>query len=278
MKSVPNGAESGTELQESGTDCESNGTDCTGFGLKCAQMDGIGRITLARPETHNALDQDAMRALTTTLNTWQNSGLRALILTGEGKSFCAGASLGDVAGSDWAENPLTTLCDTLETFPAPTVAALNGGVYGGGVEIALACDFRIGVRGMKAFVPPAKLGIHYEPAGIRRAMDRLGAQVTRRMFLLADTFSDEDLARVGFLDDLVAGEELGGAAETLATRIAGLAPLAVQGMKRTIVELSRGTLDEAAARERVVACFASEDHQEGLAAFREKREAVFKGG
>ncbi len=89
-----------------------------------------------------------------------------IVLTGTGRSFCAGAALGDVAGSDWSDNPLTRLCDTLEAFPCPTIAALNGGVYGGGVEVALACDFRVGVIGMKAFVPPARLGIHYEPAGI----------------------------------------------------------------------------------------------------------------
>jgi enoyl-CoA hydratase/carnithine racemase len=93
--------------------------------------------------------------------------LCALVLTGRGRSFCAGAALGEIAGADWTDNPLTRVCDALEAFPAPTVAGLNGGVYGGGVELALACDFRVGVQGMRVFVPPARLGIHYEPAGIR---------------------------------------------------------------------------------------------------------------
>ena len=119
--------------------------------------------------------------------------LRALVLTGRGRSFCAGAALGDVGGADWTDNPLTRLCDALEAFPLPTVAGLNGGVYGGGVELALACDFRVGVTGMRAFVPPARLGIHYEPAGIARAIDRLGSQAARRLFLLAETFDAEAL-------------------------------------------------------------------------------------
>jgi enoyl-CoA hydratase/carnithine racemase len=242
------------------------------------RIDGvIGRITLDAPAAHNALDQAAMRRLTALLDDWVGRDLRALVLTGRGRSFCAGAALGDVGAADWTENPLTRLCDRLEDFPAVTVAALNGGVYGGGVELALACDFRVGVTGMRTFVPPARLGIHYEPAGIRRAIDRLGSQTTRRMFLLADTFDDAALLAAGFLDHLVAPEALEAKALEIADTAAALAPLAVQGMKRTIVELSRGTLDPEVARARIAACFASTDHAEGLAAQREKRPPVFRG-
>jgi enoyl-CoA hydratase/carnithine racemase len=237
----------------------------------------VGRIVLNRPEAHNALDQAAMRDLSAVFAGWAGAGLRAVVLTGTGRSFCAGAALDEVGTADWSENPLTALCDAVEDFPAPVVAALNGGVYGGGVELALACDFRIGVEGMRAFVPPARLGIHYEPRGIARAVDRLGSQAARRLFLLAETFGDADLARVGFLDRLVAADRLEGEAAAMAGTLAGLAPLAVQGMKRTIVELGRGTLDVAMARARVAACWASADHAEGLAAQREKRPPVFRG-
>lgn len=244
-----------------------------------ATLEGrIGRIVLNRPETHNAIDRASMQDLVSLLDNWTHAkDLRAVILTGTGRSFCAGAALGDVAGADWTENPLTRLCDALEDFPAPTVAALNGGVYGGGVEMALACDFRIGVTGMRAFVPPARLGIHYEPGGIRRAIDRLGSQTARRMFLLAETFDAEALLARGFLDHLVAPEALEAKAGQLAETLVALAPMAVQGMKRTIVELSRGTLDTEAARGRIAACFASADHAEGLAAQRERRTPRFDG-
>ena len=218
-----------------------------------------------------------MAQIVSVLDEWEAMDIRAVILTGTGKSFCAGALLAEVAGEDWGENPLTALCDRVEAFKAPTICALNGGVYGGGVELALACDFRIGVKGMKMFVPPARLGIHYEPAGIRRAMDRLGAQMARRVFLLAERFGDEALLDAGFLDELVEPDALESAAQEMAEELAGMAPLAVQGMKRSIVELSQGTLDEAAAKERIATCFASEDHHEGLAAQAEKRKPAFKG-
>jgi enoyl-CoA hydratase/carnithine racemase len=238
----------------------------------------VGRVTLNRPEAHNALDQAAMRELTALLADWAARGdLRALVLTGRGKSFCAGAALGDVGAADWSDNPLTRLCDALEAFPAPTVAGLNGGVYGGGVELALACDFRVGVTGMRAFAPPARLGIHYEPAGIRRAIDRLGSQAARRMFLLAESFDAEALLSMGFLDHLVAPEALEAKLAELTGTLAGLAPLAVRGMKRTILELGQGRLDAQAARARIAACFASADHDEGLAAQRERREPRFTG-
>jgi enoyl-CoA hydratase/carnithine racemase len=238
----------------------------------------VGRITLNKPEAHNALDRSEMTRMAELLADWSGrEDLRVIVLTGTGKSFCAGASLGEVAGGDWTENPLTKLCDTLEAFPIPTIARLNGGAYGGGVELALACDFRVATTGFKAFVPPARLGIHYEPAGMRRTIDRVGAQMARRMFLLAERFEAEDLRAAGFVDYLVQTGELDARVDELVAVLSSLAPLAVRGMKRTIVELSRNTLDREAARERIATCFASEDHAEGLRAQAEKRPPVFSG-
>jgi enoyl-CoA hydratase/carnithine racemase len=238
----------------------------------------VGRITLNRPDAHNALDRADIARMAEILAEWAlRDDLRVVVITGNGKSFCAGAALGDVAGTDWTENPLTRLSDAIEAFPAPTICRLNGGVYGGGVELALACDFRVAATGVKAFVPPARLGIHYEPAGIKRAMDRMGAQAARRIFLLAERFEAEDLLAMGFLDFLVQTGELDAKLDELTEILSSLAPLALRGMKRTIVELSRGCLDTAAARERVAACFASADHAEGLRAQNEKRPPMFEG-
>ncbi len=237
----------------------------------------VATVVLNSPATHNALTQAAMSDLTGVLRGWAETPPRALILTGTGRSFCSGASLADVAQADWSDNPLTRLCDTLEDFPAVTVARLNGGVYGGGVELALSCDFRVGVRGMKAFVPPARLGIHYEPAGIRRMIDRLGSQTARRMFLLAERFDDRMLLEAGFLDHLVEPDELDAKVDELTGTACGLAPLALRGMKQTICEIAHGTLDAAAARHRVSHCLASRDHAEGVAAMAEKRNPNFTG-
>ncbi len=236
-------------------------------------------ITLDRPAKRNALEVADLEAFAGALATAHGApGLRVLVVTGAGdKAFCSGVALGDVAGQDWSDNPLTALCDGLEQFPLPTICALNGGVYGGGAEIALACDFRIGVEGMACFVPPARLGIHYEPAGIARAMRVLGAQATRRLFLAVETLDAPALLAAGFVDRLAAPDRLAAETDALAERLAALAPLAVQGMKRTIVELAAGRLDEGAARARIAEAWASDDLREGLAAMREKRAPVFTG-
>ncbi|HIP24189.1 MAG TPA: enoyl-CoA hydratase/isomerase family protein [Rhodobacteraceae bacterium] len=243
-----------------------------------ATLEGhIGRITLNRPEAHNALTKAAMGEIQAALEGWANSDIRAVIITGVGRSFCAGASLDELGDGDWDTNPLTPLCAAVEGFKAPVIAALNGGVFGGGVDLALACDFRIGVQGIKMFVPPAKLGIHYEPEGIARAVQRLGAQMARRVFLLAEKFEGEALLAHGFLDDLVAPDTLESRTNELAEILANLAPMAVQGMKQTILETSQNRLDIDAAKARVRACFASNDHAEGLSAMREKRPPNFIG-
>ncbi len=233
-------------------------------------------ITLNAPARHNALDRPSIAALIQVLNQLPTD-TRVVILTGSGKSFCAGAALGDVADSDWTENPLTGLCDRLEALPYPTICALNGGVYGGGVEVALACDFRLGVDTMRAFVPPAELGIHYPPQGLARAERLLGLQVTRRLFLLAERFDAPALATVGFLDQVMPPDDLDKATIALAQKIGALAPLAVQGMKQSLYEIGRGQTDTPTARARITACFASADHAEGLAAQKTKRKPVFKG-
>ncbi len=246
--------------------------------IETSLAEGVATLTLNRPEKRNALELGDLQAFSEALARLRAEAPRALIVTGAGdKAFCAGVSLGDVGGDVWAENPLTALCDALQGFPCPTVAALNGGVYGGGAEIALSCDFRIGVTGMKCFVPPARLGIHYEPSGIARAVAVVGAQAARRMFLAVETFDDAALERIGFVDRLVAPEALTAEAAAYAQGVAKLAPMAVQGMKRTINELAHGALDETAARDRIVACWASEDLHEGLAAMREKRPPAFRG-
>lgn len=236
-------------------------------------------ITLNRPEKRNALGVADLEAFAAALGrVHQAADARVLVVTGAGdRAFSAGVDLGDVAAQDWRDNPLTALCDGLEQFPLPTVCALNGGVWGGAAEIALACDFRLGVEGMVCKVPPALLGICYEPGGIARAMRRIGAQAARRMFLAAEQFDAAELLRIGFIDRLTPASDLRGEAAALADHLAALAPLAVQGMKRTIVELAAGALDEAAARGRVAAAWASQDLREGLAALREKRAPQFRG-
>ncbi len=237
----------------------------------------IGWIILNDPERHNALTRAAMTEIEEALGAHKSADCRAIILTGRGKSFSAGASLKEVASEDWTENPITALAAAIEACPLPVIAALNGGTYGGAVDIALACDFRLGTETMRLTVPAAKLGIHYPAEGLARATRILGLQTTRRLFLAAEGFAAADLMGEGFLDACYPPEDLEAAAHAFAAHLASMAPLAVQGMKTTLHEQVTGTGTPAETRSRIAACFASEDHKEGLAAQKAKRGPEFTG-
>lgn len=235
-------------------------------------------VTFRRPERHNALDIADLEALDLTLSELAaRPDLRMLVLKAEGRSFCSGVDLGSVAGHDWRDNPLERVSDRLESLPFPTLCVLQGGVYGGGTDLALACDFRLGARGIKCFIPPAKLGIQYHPHGLKRAVARLGLGPAKRLFLAAESFDDAEMLRTHFVDWLVAPEDLGSRAEALADTLAGLAPLALRGMKQSLNDIADGSFDERAARDRAAGSFHTEDFQEGRRAMAEKRPARFSG-
>ncbi len=235
-------------------------------------------VRLDNPAQHNKLTPATMTALREALQEKASDrSIRVMILTGTGKSFCAGADLGELGRYNFDENPLEMLTDVVERLPFPTICALNGGVYGGGVDLALSCDFRVGITTMSAFIPPARIGIHYPPAGLARAVARLGLGTTKRLFLTVERMPAEELKAVGFLDYLVAPEELDARVAALAEDIAALAPLSLRGMKETLNDIARGELDIAKACGFQKACLASEDFQEGKRALAEKRPAKFKG-
>ncbi|MEO8559960.1 MAG: enoyl-CoA hydratase/isomerase family protein [Rhodospirillales bacterium] len=237
-------------------------------------------ITLNIPAKHNRLGPaELMRLMQCLDQVAGDAQIRCLVITGAGeRSFCAGFDIGAIDSAKEASGPgFEALVDRIETMPMPVVAALNGGVFGGATDLALACDFRLGVTGMRLFVPPAKLGLHYYPNGLRRFVERLGPGVAKRMFLLAEEFDAEELMRVGYLDWLVAPDRLRPRCAELVENLVGMAPLALRGMKRAINQIARGTLDTAATRAAIAEAYASQDLQEGLAAHREKRKPIFQG-
>ena len=237
-------------------------------------------ITLNIPAKHNRLGPGELLRFSQYLDQLAtDKELRALVITGAGdRSFCAGFDIGSIDSAKEASGPgFESLVDRIEAMPMPVIAALNGGVFGGATDLALACDFRLGVNGMRLFVPPAKLGLHYYPNGLRRFVERLGPGVAKRMFLLAEEFSAEELMRVGYLDWLVAPGELKPRCAALVETLLGMAPLSLRGMKRAINQIARGSLDNEATRAAIAEAYASQDLQEGLAAHREKRKPVFRG-
>ena len=129
----------------------------------------------------------------------------------------------------------------------PTICRLNGGVYGGSTDLALACDFRIGVDTAEMFMPAARLGLHYYKSGIERYVTRLGVDNAKKLFLTAQKISAPEMLRIGYLTAMVPMEMLDEEVDKLANILAGNAPVAMRGMKRAINEFARGKLDEDAA-------------------------------
>ncbi len=242
--------------------------------------DGRATVTLARPRHHNRLHREDLLALQKQLAAVAaDPALRLLVLTAQGTSFCAGFHLGELGQGDGAADPqlFERTVDALEALPLPTLARLNGSVYGGATDLALACDFRVGVQGMELRMPAARLGLHYYPSGLRRYVTRLGLGAAKRLFLLAGPVGGGELLRMGYLDELVEPDALDERVEALAAALLAGAPLAVKGMKASLDEIARGDFDLPRLRQREAACAASDDLREGLAAFGERRAPRFSG-
>ena len=243
--------------------------------------DGCAVITLNRPQHRNRLHREDLRALQGHFSRLQDdAAARVLVLTGAGAVFCSGFHLGELGEADAAgDDPLLFehVVDQLEALPLPTIARLNGSVYGGATDLALACDFRIGAVGMELRMPAARLGLHYYTGGLQRYVTRLGLGAAKRLFLLAETVPDRALLEIGYLDCLVAADALDAEVGQLTAALAANAPLAVRGMKASLNDLARGDADAQTLRARQEACAASADLREGLDAFAARRTPRFHG-
>ena len=245
-------------------------------------------IRLNRPRYRNRVQPEDLVALSEMFQRVEDDdSLRVLVLTGTGKVFSAGFHLGDIAkrhgdsaaASDEVASNHTfeAVADQLENLRLPTICQLNGGVYGGSTDLALACDFRLGGDNIEMFMPAARIGVHYYKTGLSRYVSRLGMATAKRLFLTAEKLDAEEMLRVGYLDKLVPAADLPATVDALADTLASMAPLSISGMKRTINELAHGTADLDVVNARRKAAADSADAKEGVAAFFEKRKPVFKG-
>lgn len=239
----------------------------------------VGRLVLNNPKRHNALGQEELQDIARHLEAVaRDEQVRVLVLTGAGdKTFCAGASLEQVGAGEFSGDSFQAVTEQLAAMAIPTICALNGSVFGAGVELALSCDFRIGVEGSRMRVPAAAIGICYPPAAIERLVTCLGVNVARRMLLAADEFDARTMLDVGFLNYLVLPGGLEEATSRLAGQIAGHAPLAVRSLKSILQQYLAGKPDVGQMQELVTLCANSEDLREGLAAQKEKRKPRFSG-
>jgi enoyl-CoA hydratase/carnithine racemase len=243
-------------------------------------------ITLNDPAKHNRLNTEGLGLLRAAIDKADaDPSVRVTVLTGAGeKTFCSGYDLGSIPSgknarpsSETHKDSFETVMDRLEGMRMPTLCALNGGVYGGATDMALACDFRLGVKGMRFFMPAARFGLHYYPSGLRRYTQKVSPSFAKRAFLLSEDFTDEDLLRAGYLDWLVDRTEFKTKVDEIAAKLAGLAPLSMANMKRAIEQFAQAEPDIPRIREGIRECQTSEDLREGLSALREKRSPAFKG-
>jgi len=247
--------------------------------IKYSREGHVGRLVLNNPERHNSLGREQLEAIQRYLDEIAaDNQVRVLVLTGTGeKTFCAGASLQELGAGEMGDDLFQTTAASLATLEIPTVCALNGNVFGGGVELALSCDFRIGVEGSRMRVPAAAIGLCYPPEGISRYVEHLGLNTAMRILVASEQFDAQGMLKIGFLDQLVLPGQLAGAASDYARHIAGLAPLAVKSMKRIVNQVAAGKIDYQTVRALADQCLQSADLQEGLSAQREKREPRFTG-
>ncbi len=239
----------------------------------------VGRLVLNNPQRHNSLGLRQLEAIRASLTlVAADEQVRVLIVTGSGeRTFCAGASLQELSDGQIGDDAFQKMTGQLADLPIPTICAINGDVFGGGVELAVCCDFRIGIKGCRMRVPAAAIGLCYPLAGINHFVECLGVNLSRRILVAAEEFSAATLLDIGFLDHLVLPQDLDGFVNDFARHIAGLAPLAVQSMKSILRMSAAGAVNQDVARDLSTLCLESEDLQEGFAAKREKRSPRFRG-
>jgi enoyl-CoA hydratase/carnithine racemase len=250
---------------------------------------GVATVTLSNPAKKNALNLKILNELRAALDRLSEEETRCLILRGEGsEAFCAGYDITQIpaGGSGEAQvllssNPFDDMIRAIESFPSPVIAMLNGFAFGGGLEMAVACDIRIASDQAVFGMTPARLGIIYRPAGLMRFVNTIGLPATKELFYTARKVSSRRALDLRLVGRVCPPEELPQVVLEMAREIAGNAPLSICGTKR-ILALCMQFRDfppgEAQEVENLIrACMESHDLLEGKQAFLEKRRPKFQG-
>jgi len=249
--------------------------------VKFAIQGAIARITLDRPEKLNALDPEMLTALEDAVSQAEQSRqVRVIMLAAAGeKAFCVGADILAWTAlspldmwSEWVRRG-HRIFERLERAKQPVICAIQGFAYGGGLELALACDIRIVTDSARFAMPEVKLGTVPGWGGTDRLPKLIGSARAKQMIFTGEPIAADVAERWGLANEVVPVASLNDRATGLAEKIAGNAPIAVQTAKQLIASPSSGTLESLAA---AVNAF-SDDAREGLAAFREKRSPKFEG-
>lgn len=242
-------------------------------------------VRLARADAANALSRALVAELQRVVTALaSDASVRAVIVTGNGRAFSAGADLKERRGFTLDDTraflaQLGAVLSTLAALPCPVIAAINGAAFGGGLELALACDFRLAAEGAPMGLVETRLGIIPGAGGTQRLARLIGVARAKELIVTGRRFDAAAARGWGIVSEVVPPAELESAAQRLADEIASAAPLAVAQAKGAIdggaaLSLADGLLLERRAYEVVLT---SADRDEGLTAFAEKRIPVFQG-
>ena len=246
----------------------------------------VARVWLNRPEVRNAFNDEVIAELTDTFRSLgRDASLRAIVLGGRGKAFCAGADLGwmrRMAGYSWQENRedaqgLADMLYTLWSCPLPVVARVQGDCYAGGVGLAAVCDVLVASRSASFCLSEARLGLLPGTIGpyVVRA---LGEQASRRYMVTAERFPADTAHRLGFVHELCDDDDLDTRINAVVDTLVANGPVAVQACKRLVQDLAGQPITEALRAEtarRIADIRASDEGREGVQSFLEKRKPAW---
>ena len=257
--------------------------------LTLTVQDRIARITLTRPEVRNAFNDEVIQQLKAAFeDVGARAEVRAVVLAAEGPAFCAGADLNwmrRMADYTREENiadagQLAAMLQTIYACPKPTIAAVQGDVFAGGMGLVAACDMAVSVRTATYCLSEVKLGLI--PATISPYVIRaMGARAAHRYFLTAERFCAEEAHRIGFVHELVEPEALEAQVAGLAQALAGASPAAVRACKKLVQDVAGREIDAAliaATVEGIADIRASDEGREGVASFLQKRKPAWLAG
>ena len=254
--------------------------------IRYEKQENIGIITIDRPEALNALNSTVILELIDVIGQVEQDGeLRALIITGEGRSFVAGADIGEqcpmdlTAGRNWGRRG-SALMRRIEKLEIPTIAAVNGFALGGGCELAMACDIIVASEKAKFGQPEVTLGITPGFSGSQRLPRRVGVAKAKELIFSGKMIKADEAKAIGLVNEVYAPEALMDAALEMARSFTKNAPIAVKYAKACIDRGMQMDMDDGIAveNELFAMCFATADQKEGMGAFLEKRPANFQNG
>ena len=247
-------------------------------------QDRIATITIDRPDVRNAVDESTAVEIERALGeVEEDRSIAVVVFTGGGeKVFVSGADLKDLhhrKARQVLEACLSRLFARIDSFPKPTIASMNGHALGGGMEMALACDFRIAVREAKLGFPEVGLGILPGAGGTQRLPRLIGLGRAKELILTGDPVDADRALELGMVNRVVGREELAAATRELAEKLASRAPVAVRLAKAALNLSARVPLDSGLAFEVLsqAVLFETKDKKEGVSAFLEKRKPSFQG-